>query len=69
MRLDHLLSKEQLAPAGVSRRQVKAGRVLLVARGWNVDMGLHVKGSKLVRLLGAGNVSGLDGGGVHAVGS
>lgn len=38
MRLDHLLSKEHLAPSGVQARQIRTVRVLLAAHGWNIDI-------------------------------
>jgi hypothetical protein len=54
----------------VSRRQVKTVRVLLVAHGWNIDIGVELNGSDLVRpFSGARNGSGGEGSHVHAVGS
>jgi hypothetical protein len=59
VRLDHLLSKEQLGGlSGFS--QCRPDRVLcgsLVAHGWNIDIGARLNGSDLVRLAcGVGTV-------------
>ena len=64
MRLDHLLSKEQLGGL-LGSSQCRPDRVLCgspVAHGWNIDIGINVIGSRLVRPLrwvgtvGAGRV-------------
>jgi hypothetical protein len=52
VRLDHLLSKEQLTSfRGCAVRQIRTECVLLVAHGWNIDIGAQAKGSGLVRRL------------------
>jgi hypothetical protein len=59
VRLDHLLSKEHLAPVGVSRRQFRDECSWLVAHGWNIDIGSGPDGSNSVRLFrGQGTVRG-----------
>ena len=58
MRLDHLLSKEQLGSLRVFAVQARSRRTfLLAAHGWNIDIGARLNGSDLVRLTcGVGTV-------------
>ncbi len=75
MRLDHLLSKELLAlfllsGGGVSRRQVITECVVLVCSWVEHMTRLPVGGfGASTSSSGGWNVSGLLGGGLHAVGS
>ena len=63
MRLDHLLSKEQLGRLlGLS--QCRPDRVLCgspAAHGWNIDIGIQAKGSGLVRHLRVVGTTGAGG--------
>ncbi len=70
MRLDHLLSKEQLGGLRVFAVLARSDRTcLLAAHGWNIDIGARLNGSDLVRLFGGWNGGGRPVGHVHAVGS
>ena len=55
MRLDHLLSKEHLAPSGVQAPDLSE-RLSRLAHGWNIDIGAEPIGSNSVRLLEEGTV-------------
>ena len=55
MRLDHLLSKEHLAPQGVQAPDLSECLSRL-AHGWNIDIGAEPIGSNSVRLLQEGTV-------------
>ena len=62
MRLDHLLSKEQLGAFGFrSACQIRTECVLLVAHGWNIDIGIQAKGSGSVRRLRMVGTTGVGG--------
>ena len=58
MRLDHLLSKEQLGAFRGSAVHAGSDRTCLpAAHGWNIDIGSRLNGSDLVRLAcGVGTV-------------
>ena len=55
MRLDHLLSKEHLAPSGVQAPDLSE-RLSRLAHGWNIDIGAEPNGSNSVHLLQIGTV-------------
>ena len=69
MRLDHLLSKEQLAPIGCPCAGSEANVLGRLAHGWNIDIGVGLKGPSSVRFFGGWNGSDLEGRHMHAVGS
>ena len=62
MRLDHLLSKEQLGGLRVFAVLARSDRTcLLAAHGWNIDIGIQAKGSGLVRHLRVVGTTGVGG--------
>jgi hypothetical protein len=62
VRLDHLLSKEHLETSVFQACWYQGECPWLAAHGWNIDIGINVNGSRLVRPLrwvgtvGAGRV-------------
>ena len=68
MRLDHLLSKEHLAPSGVQAPDLSE-RLSRLAHGWNIDIGAEPNGSNSVHPLADRKGSILEALHMHAVGS